>query len=100
MPATTGDRTMQNSATWEQEDDAGGPVLAGTRAYLMSAGCVGLALLLRWILNPLWMDRLPFATFFVAVIVVTQFADVGPSVFAMIAGFLLGDWFFLPPYHT
>jgi PAS domain S-box-containing protein len=97
--AATVNNTMQNSVTWEQEE-AGGPVLAGIGAYGLAAVCVGLAFLLRWLLDPLWRDRLPFATFFITVVVVAQFLDVGPSVFAMVAGFLLGDWFFLSPRHN
>jgi signal transduction histidine kinase len=43
---------------------------------------------------------LAYITFFVAVLVVTQFAEVGPSVFAIIVGFLSGTWFFVPPRHS
>jgi K+-sensing histidine kinase KdpD len=90
---------MQNPTTLKQED-ARGPVLTGVRAYLLATVCVGLALLLRWALDPIWKDRLPYASFFIAVIVVTQFADVGLTVFAMLAGFLLSDWFFVAPRHS
>jgi signal transduction histidine kinase/ActR/RegA family two-component response regulator len=90
---------MQNSVTLEQ-DEAGGPASSGIRAYGLAAVCVGLALLLRWLLDPLWKDRLPFGSFFIAIIVVTQFTGVGPSVFAMFAGFLLADWFFVLPRHN
>lgn len=61
---------------------------------------VGLALLARWEMDKLWQDRLPFGTFFLAVIVISQFTSVGPSIFATIAGFLLGAWFFVAPRHT
>jgi signal transduction histidine kinase/ActR/RegA family two-component response regulator len=90
---------MQNSAILEREE-SGAPVMAGVRAYGLAVACVGLALPLRWLLDPLWKDRLPFGTFFIAVIVVTQFTGVGPTVLAMMAGFLLGDWFFLSPRHS
>jgi PAS domain S-box-containing protein len=54
----------------------------------------------RLLLDPLWGDRLPLVPFFVACFVVAQFAEVGPSVFASVAGFLLAVWFFMPPRHT
>ncbi len=91
---------MQNTETWEEEEKAGSPVLAAVRAYLLAAVCVGLALMLRFAMDPLWQDRLPYVPFVVAVIFVTQFADVGPSVCAIVAGFLLGNWFFVPPRHS
>ncbi len=91
---------MHKSVTWEQEEAAGGPVLTGARAYVLATACVALALLLRFVLDPLWHDHLPYASFFLAVLIVTQFTGVGPSVFAMITGFLLADWFFVPPQHS
>jgi len=91
---------MQNSVTWEQEEEAGGSALAGGRAWVFAAACVGLALLLRLVMDPLWIDRLPYISFFFAAIVVTHFTEAGPSVFAVVAGFLLGDWFFVVPRHS
>ena len=75
-------------------------MLAGWRAWGLAAGSVGLALLLRLILDPLWADRLPYVPFFFAVIFVTHFTEPGPSLFAIIAGFLLGAWFFAAPRHS
>jgi PAS domain S-box-containing protein len=92
-------RTMQKLVTWEQEV-VGSPVRARIRAYALAAVWIGLALLLRLILDPIWKDRLPYAGFFLAVIVVTRFADGGPLVFAIVAGFFLGNWFFVPPRHS
>jgi PAS domain S-box-containing protein len=61
---------------------------------------VGLAFGLRLILDPLWMDRVPYVSFFFAVMVVMHYTEAGPSVFAVIAGFLLGAWFFVTPRHS
>jgi PAS domain S-box-containing protein len=91
---------MPNTAIWEQEVETGSAVLEGVRAWALAVGCVGLAFLLRLILDPLWMDRLPFVSFFFAVIAVAQFTKVGPSVFAIVAGFLLSVWFFATPRHS
>ena len=90
---------MWKSTTLEQQQ-AGASVQVGARAYALAAASVGLAFLLRWLLDPMWGDRLPFGLFFLAVVVVTRFASAGPSVFAIIAGFLMGDWFFLAPRHS
>jgi len=91
---------VQNLATWEQDEATGGPQFAGKRGWAFAAICVGLALLLRWLADPLWKDRLPFATFFLAVIVITHFTETAPSVCAIISGLLLGDWFFATPRHS
>jgi PAS domain S-box-containing protein len=91
---------MASSTTWEQDEAVTSPALTGVRAYGLAAVCVGLALLLRMAIDPLWKDRLPFGPFFLAVIVVTQFTDVRPTLFTIVAGFLLGDWFFIPPRHN
>jgi PAS domain S-box-containing protein len=91
---------MQNSLTWEQEEEAGGAALGGSRGYALAAICVGLALLLRLFLDPLWQDRLPYATFFFAASVVTLFTEMGPSVAAIVAGFLLANWLFVMPRHS
>jgi PAS domain S-box-containing protein len=85
--------------TWEQ-DNAPGDSLTQRRGWAFAAVCVALALVARWLLDPLWVDRLPFATFFLAVVVVTHFTDMGPSVFAIITGLLLGIWFFAAPRHS
>jgi PAS domain S-box-containing protein len=92
---------MTNVATREKGEAAyGAPVGSGIQSYLLSAICVALAFLLRLGLDPLWKDRLPYIPAFLAVFVVTQFTDAGPSVFAIVAGFLLADWFFVPPRHS
>jgi K+-sensing histidine kinase KdpD len=85
------------------EDRAGAPAaeaLDGIQGYLAAAACVGLALLLRLALDPLWGDRLAYVTFFLAVFIMAQFAATKPVLVAMLAGFLLADWFFVPPRHS
>jgi PAS domain S-box-containing protein len=91
--------TMQNPVTWEK-GDAKAPALPAGRAYVLAAVCVGAAFLLRLGFDPVWKDRLPYGCFFLAVIVVAQFAEAGPSVFAVVGGFVLAAWFFVAPRHT
>jgi len=61
---------------------------------------VAVAFLVRQALDPLWGNRLPFGSFFLAFLVVAHFAEAGPSLLAAVAGFLLADWFFVAPRHT
>jgi len=86
----------KNAVTWE-EKGAKGTALTGWRAYVLAAGFVGLALAARFALDPLWKDRLPFVPFFVAVFLVAQVTEMGPTVMATVAGFVLAEWFFILP---
>jgi K+-sensing histidine kinase KdpD len=86
---------MHKSATPEQ------PIgVRGLQPYLLAAVCVSVAFLLRLLVDPIWKERLPFGSFFLAVLVVTQFAGKGPSIFATVSGFLLADWFFVFPRYS
>jgi PAS domain S-box-containing protein len=91
---------MRQAATSKRGEWTKGSLVTGPSAYLLSAMCVGLALLLRLLLDQEWNERLPYVSFFLAVLAVAQFTGIGPSVLAVIAGFLLGDWFFIPPRHS
>jgi PAS domain S-box-containing protein len=68
--------------------------------YLLAASAVAGALALRLAFDSLWGERLPFAWFFLAVLVVARFAGTGPQVCTLMAGLALGDWFFLQPRHS
>ena len=61
---------------------------------------MALGVLLRWLLDPLWLDRLPYACAFLAFIIVSQFTEAKPAAFTCVVGFLLSAWFFAMPRHT
>ena len=50
--------------------------------------------------DSLWGDRLAYVWFFLAVLVTARFASVGPQMFALIIGLLVGDWFFVAPRES
>lgn len=91
---------MRNPPTLNTETRHPGLLLGDSQAYLLAAGCVGLALVLRMALDPIWASRLPYGLFFLAVIIVAQFARVGPALLACFAGYFLGNWFFVGPRHS
>jgi PAS domain S-box-containing protein len=74
--------------------------MTGLRAWLVAVASLGIALLVRLVLDPLWNDKLPYAAFFLLALIVIHYMEVGPSVFVVVAGFLLGSWFFVAPRHT
>lgn len=76
------------------------PPFDSIKGYLLSALCAGVGLVIRLALDPLWGDRLPYAIFFLANLFVLQFVEVGPFIFTVSAGFILGNWFFVTPRHS
>lgn len=58
------------------------------------------AFLLRLVFDALWGDRLAYAWFFLATLVVARFAGTGPQVVTVLAGLALGNWFFVQPRHS
>ena len=91
---------MQDSLTRETDESGASREIAGLRGWLFAAFCIGSALLLRLLMDPLWRDRLPYATFFLAVLLVMHYTEAAPSLFAVFSGFLLGAWFFASPRHS
>jgi PAS domain S-box-containing protein len=69
----------------------------GIRGYALGVIAVVSALILRTAFDPIWGDRLAYAWFFLAVIVVARFASKGPQFFAIVAGGLVANWFFIQP---
>ena len=69
----------------------------GTRGYALAVIAVASAFSLRIAFDPIWGDRLAYAWFFLAVIVVARFAGRGPQIFTAVAGAILANWFFIQP---
>ena len=61
---------------------------------------VGLALWLRFLLEPLLYDRIPFAFFFVAVALTAWFGGYGPCLFAVFVGTVVCWLFVLEPQYS
>lgn len=74
--------------------------LRGWLGYGLAAVLTGLALAGRLALDPIWGEQFPYLPFFFAAFVVIQLADTGPSLAALLSGFVLGDWLFVAPRHS
>lgn len=68
--------------------------------YGLATILVGVAFTTRFELDKYWGDSLPYATFYLAFVAVVWFTGVGPSLAALVACLLLGDYFFTSPRHT
>ncbi len=65
--------------------------------YIVAVAAVAVSGLIRWQLDPLLGDHLPFATFFVAIVVAAWYGGLRAALLATVLGFLLALYFFVPP---
>jgi signal transduction histidine kinase/ActR/RegA family two-component response regulator len=70
------------------------------RAYTGAALVVGIATLVRMLLQPYFEQNLPFATFFAAVFVTAWLYGFGPTLFATVLGAIIAERLFLAPVVT
>lgn len=68
--------------------------------YVVAALAVGLALLVKLLLDPLMEEESPFLLFFGAVIIGAWLGGLGAGLFATVLAALTADYFFLSPTHT
>ena len=73
---------------------------SGVRGYALAGICVSAAFALRLLLDPLWGERSPYVSFFLALLVVMRLTGPGPVASAAVLGFALGTWFFVAPRHS
>lgn len=65
--------------------------------YVVAGLFVAAALLIRLVLNPVLGVSIPYAIFFLAIILVSWFCTLGPSVMSVLASTLLATYYFIPP---
>jgi len=71
---------------------------AAGKSYAFAAGVVALAFGLRYLAQEELLFRLPFMFFVPATLLAVWYGGLGPGIGAMLAGLLLGDYFFLEPH--
>ena len=69
-------------------------------SYLVAAGFVAAATLVRSLLDPWLGDSLPYITYFAAIVAAAWLARLGPSLFAVALSCIAADWFFIPPRYS
>ena len=67
--------------------------------YAAAALFVALALLARWLLDPVLSDRQPFPTFYISLTAAAWWGGLRPTLLALVLGYLAADWFFIPPHN-
>jgi K+-sensing histidine kinase KdpD len=68
--------------------------------YFASVLAIGIALLVRWALNPLLGSHLPYVTLFPAIAFSAWYCGVLPSVVTLILGLLAAQYKFVLPEHS
>ncbi|MEO7728080.1 MAG: PAS domain-containing protein [Burkholderiales bacterium] len=71
---------------------------AGARPYAMAAVALAAAFIVRLAFHPVLEDYLPFLTFTIAALLVEFYCGLLPALLTMTCGFLIGTYFFVPPY--
>ena len=72
----------------------------GWLPYAGALATVSLAFLIRFELHPVLQSDYPFLLFTVAALLVEFFLGLGPALLVVVAGLLLGTYFFAPPYDS
>ncbi len=86
---------------WSKLFTSGQPARkAAVRDYGLALLSVAVATALRALLDPALGSLFPFLFYFIALGVTASFTGLGPSLVAMVLGFLVSDWLFVPPRHT
>jgi len=65
--------------------------------YGFSVAVTGVALWLRFLLNPYLGDRFPFVTYLLPIILIAWYGGLGPSIVGVALALLSGEYFFLYP---
>src|SRR5262249_2108311 len=75
-----------------------------TRTILLHYGgalvLTALAVVLRWLLDPLLGAPFPLITLFGVVVFVAWYAGRGPALLSLLVGAVAGDYFFFPPRYS
>ena len=69
-------------------------------SYLVAAGFVAAATLVRSLLDPWLGNSLPYITYFAAIVAAAWFARLWPSLFAVALSCIAAKWFFVPPRYS
>lgn len=99
--------TKQTNTEFQDPEDLVSELLFTTpsgRAMVMAYGFAVLAVIvafgLRYLVHDELLFRLPFMFFVPAALLSAWYGGLGPGIAAMVAGLLLGDYFFLEPHNA
>jgi PAS domain S-box-containing protein len=68
--------------------------------YAAAVASIGIATWIRELADPLLGERVPFLTYFLAVVFLAWYAGLGPALFSTALGSLAALYFFIPPSNS
>src|SRR5262245_40929770 len=68
--------------------------------YGAAVAFVALALAARAALDTFLGDAHPFPMFLAATVLAAWYGGIGPALVALLCGYLVANWFFMPPRHS
>jgi signal transduction histidine kinase/ActR/RegA family two-component response regulator len=95
-----GGQALQHLPSRGDPAESGTPKATRVLAYSGAALVVGIATLVRVLLQPYFEQNLPFATFFTGVFVTAWLYGFGPTLFATLLSALIAERLFLAPVVT
>src|SRR6516164_5348610 len=95
-----GERGLPLSSLGRTEPDRPSKRRALLLRYGLAIASVIVATAVRWLLDPLVGDRIPFLTHFVALVYVAWYGGAGPSLLALVLTWFALALFILPPRGT
>src|SRR6266446_1641673 len=93
-------RSSAETATGLEPDDVKHDSRSKIVACAAAVGCVAIAFTVRWLLKPLIDDHAPLILFVLAAMVAAWRGGLVIGLLAMVAGGILGDYFFMRPYGS
>jgi PAS domain S-box-containing protein len=70
----------------------------GLQSYGIAAMALAAAAAVRFALHPILDNYLPYLTFTIAALLVEFYCGLGPALVVVTGGFLIGTYYFVPPY--
>jgi PAS domain S-box-containing protein len=68
--------------------------------YVVPLAAVAAAVVIRWFLDPLLGDHIPYTTFFAAVAIASCVGGLRPALLAIVVGLVAALYFFVPPRYS
>jgi signal transduction histidine kinase/FixJ family two-component response regulator len=69
------------------------------RRYGIALGLTALAILIRWLLDPVVGDDSPLVTVYCVTAIAAALVGLGPALVTLSLGYLVSDWLFMAPRH-
>jgi K+-sensing histidine kinase KdpD len=74
--------------------------LSRSSRYVICVAILGVATLVRWLLNPVLKTELPYIVLYFAIMLIAWIGGLGPAVLGVVLGILSANYLFMAPQHA